>query len=440
MENTGFKIVSLKAENFKKLKAVEITPDGSTVVITGKNGAGKSSVLDSIMAALCGKKYCPEKAVRDGAEKGKVTVDMGPFKVIRTFNADGGGSLKVESADGTAASSPQKLLDTIVGDIAFDPMDFVRMGSTTAGKREQRSILMQMAGVDFADLDAKIAQVKSARQVANADKTRLTVELNAAVFTDDLPEAEIEMSALTECLAKAERHNKLVQDHRNEYLRLNGEVLRQTDHIGDIDGRIEHLKKQIAEFEALKAKEVAKLSALTAQRDTCTSEEMIDTAPIHADIAAVDGKNKAIRANQAYRNLKAALTEAQERFSAFGKEVESLEAAKQKRLAEAAFPVPGLSVNEDGVTFNGIPLAQVNTAKQLEIGVAISMKLNPKLRVLRMSGNDLDTDSLAIISKMVEAEGYQAWIEKVSDDGKVGILIEDGTVVEKAQATMFPGG
>ena len=42
------KILELRAENIKKLVAVEIKPDGNIVEITGKNGAGKTSVLDSI--------------------------------------------------------------------------------------------------------------------------------------------------------------------------------------------------------------------------------------------------------------------------------------------------------------------------------------------------------------------------------------------------------
>lgn len=36
------KIVKLSAENVKKLRAVEITPDGPVVQITDPNGAGKS--------------------------------------------------------------------------------------------------------------------------------------------------------------------------------------------------------------------------------------------------------------------------------------------------------------------------------------------------------------------------------------------------------------
>ena len=47
-------ITRLQAENYKKIKAVEIVPgEGSNLVpILGRNGQGKSSVLDAITAAL----------------------------------------------------------------------------------------------------------------------------------------------------------------------------------------------------------------------------------------------------------------------------------------------------------------------------------------------------------------------------------------------------
>lgn len=46
------KIIALQAENVKRLVAIEIRPDGNLVQITGKNGAGKTSVLDCIWWAL----------------------------------------------------------------------------------------------------------------------------------------------------------------------------------------------------------------------------------------------------------------------------------------------------------------------------------------------------------------------------------------------------
>lgn len=49
------KIISLKSENVKRLSVVEVIPkDKALVIVAGKNGQGKSSVLDSIMFALAG--------------------------------------------------------------------------------------------------------------------------------------------------------------------------------------------------------------------------------------------------------------------------------------------------------------------------------------------------------------------------------------------------
>lgn len=60
-------IIELKAENVKKIKAVSIEPGGKPIVkISGKNGAGKSSVLDSIQYALGGKTLQCDRPVRDG--------------------------------------------------------------------------------------------------------------------------------------------------------------------------------------------------------------------------------------------------------------------------------------------------------------------------------------------------------------------------------------
>ena len=62
------KINTLEIENVKRIKAValEPSPNGLTI-IGGKNGQGKTSVLDAICWALGGEKYRPSKAQREGA-------------------------------------------------------------------------------------------------------------------------------------------------------------------------------------------------------------------------------------------------------------------------------------------------------------------------------------------------------------------------------------
>ena len=73
------KIIKFEAEHVKRIAVVEITPAGHVVEITGKNGQGKTSVLDSIWWALAGtRSHQPEPINRapprgaDQARPGRV--------------------------------------------------------------------------------------------------------------------------------------------------------------------------------------------------------------------------------------------------------------------------------------------------------------------------------------------------------------------------------
>src|SRR4051812_23810439 len=108
-ERRVMKIVRFTAENFKRLSLVEITPTGEIVEVSGKNGAGKSSVLDAIDVALRGMEVAPRKPIKTGAEEARIMVDLGELVVTRTFRKSEGGdittSLRVEAADGVKQRS-----------------------------------------------------------------------------------------------------------------------------------------------------------------------------------------------------------------------------------------------------------------------------------------------------------------------------------------------
>ena len=119
------RIIKLTAENIKKLKAIEITPKGDVVRITGKNGAGKSSVLDAILYALGGQKAIPDKPIREGQRKARVTLDLGEYTVERRFGKSS--QVYVTAKDGSAIRSPQQLLESIAEKVSFDPASFERL-------------------------------------------------------------------------------------------------------------------------------------------------------------------------------------------------------------------------------------------------------------------------------------------------------------------------
>jgi DNA repair exonuclease SbcCD ATPase subunit len=57
------KITSFEAENVKRVKAVELKPtENGLTIIGGRNGQGKTSVLDAIAWALGGNRFKPSNA------------------------------------------------------------------------------------------------------------------------------------------------------------------------------------------------------------------------------------------------------------------------------------------------------------------------------------------------------------------------------------------
>jgi len=106
-----------------------------------------------------------------------------------------------------------------------------------------------------------------------------------------------------------------------------------------------------------------------------------------------------------------------------------LDKTKAAALAKAKFPVDGLGFDDSGVTYQNVPFDQASSAEQIRVSLGMAIALNPKLRVIRiLDGSLLDDDNLKMISDAAAEHDFQVWIERVGDNGSVGIVIEDGQV------------
>ncbi len=399
------KILSLKAENVKRLKAVEITPsaDGGLVIVSGKNNQGKTSVLDSIMYALSGGRTLPAKPIRDGEEKAEVTLDLGTIIVTRTFTAAGKSYLSVKSPDGAKYSSPQAILDDLVGQLSFDPLEFSRMDA-----KKRRATLLALAELDI-DLDAN-AEARKAMETQRRDVGRDLKALQAqfaamAPPAEDLPSEEVSVSKLTEEFRLAQAHN--------------ADLRRILDEQAKGQERIAVLAAELAELE----ERVAEIGRIVEGR------QLVDEDAIAAKLEKVDQTNQAVRSAGEYRRLKDAVEAKEAEHGAAQASIDALDKKRQQALDTAVLPIPGLSVTEADVTFEDIPYDQLSSSRQLRVSLAMAMALNPKLRVIRITdGSLLDSESLAVVREMVEEKDFQVWTEMVDETGELGIVIEDGMV------------
>ena len=417
------RIINLKADNVKRLRAVDISPDRNMVVVGGNNAQGKSSVLDAIMYALSGGAAIPGRPVRDGADSAEITCELDGLVVRRTISAQGRTSLTVTNADGTARySSPQKMLDDLVGRLTFDPLAFLRMKPA-----DQLATLKDLVGLDFRDMDARRAALYDERTQANRAAKECEAQFKALpVPHDGIPDAPVSIQQLMGELREAERTNKVKDDACREVMDLRG-------NLDDYAERIEKAKGQIAAWQQT-------LATLESEQQQATEDHRqryaeadampcIDIEPIRQRIESAEAVNKQV----AMAGERAARLD---RFQAARAQAETLTADIQKiddekasALAAAPFPVPGLAFGDEGVTFNGVPFEQASSAEQLRVSVGMAIAANPKLKVLLVrDGSLLDEDSMRIVTEMVKASDAQLWIERVGKGGGCTIIIEDGAV------------
>ena len=408
------KIIKLQAENIKKLKAIEITPNSNLVKITGKNEQGKTSVLDSIMYALAGKKAIPSKPIRDGEEKASIELDLGDFKILRTFT-ENGTYLKVTTKDGAEYPKAQDKLSTLVKNISFDPLEFANKNS-----KEQVEVLTELLGISeqLNELDEGYKKAYEERTVVNRQFKEAQAKLN--INKPDSKYFEMEKIDISEVSDKLEVEREKFQEiekakHRVEACEAN---------IDRIQSQIEALQKQLEEEKKSFEFNQREVEGLEAEFDVKVGKELKEQLENATEI------NEKIVEAQNYTRQQLEVETLRKKANNWDETVKEVIADRTKLITKSPMPIEGLGINDEGiVTYNDIPFEQLSGAERLKVSLSIAMAMNPELRVIRiLDGSLLDEDNLKVIEEMATDKDYQVWIEIVDSTGEIGFYIEDGEV------------
>lgn len=406
------RIISLEAENFKRLRAVRIEPASNLVEVTGDNGEGKSSTLDAIWAALGGAAAEPVKPIHTGQDKAEVRLVLGEdgqprYKITKRFTPREDGSisttLTVEGTDGKIARA-QTLLSSWLGDFSFDPLALLQMKD-----EDQIATLRRFVpGFDFAAADKANKDAYDQRRDINRDAKALRAQAEAIQLPEKAP-ARVDTETLEAELAKAAEHNASVTQRQ---------------------GRRDATKAEVARLD----QEIARL---TKQR--ATLQDQLDTAePLPVLIEVDEVQTKLVEGRAANRvadevarrqDLEKRAKALEDQSAALTKAMLDRHDAMQKAVTAAKMPVKGLGFGDGFVTLNGEPFSQASKAEQIRTSMAIAASMNPRLRVARIAdGSLLDRKSWAILHDYAEANDLQVWIETVTPHTSTAILIEDGGV------------
>ena len=414
------KILKFAAENVKGIKCIEITPPDDQVVLSGGNGAGKSTVLDSIQAVLVG----GDLPLRTGEKRGSVEIQLGEYTLTRivTEKTD---RFVVKNKDGAAYPSPREFLSKIVGPISIDPLAFVVLKP-----RDQIDVLFGLLpelkdGLEAANKE--IAIIKTDRSDIIRDQKRLEVE---AQDPTQYPDQEQNLTSITLELTQAMQANRERAEARRAIDRKKADLKEYSRQRGVAQNEIKEIERQLAALQERLGKIGLAEKVLT--EDIMGAGEIppdTDTSVIAAKLDSAEDHNASFRKGQALAEKRARLAELGKRFSALGDELKEAEGNKALLLSTALMPIPGLSVDESAVTYNGIPISDLSTAEKVRVGASIAVAMNPRAKVILCDDASLlDSKSLAVLREI--CAGFQVWTVVNDENGKEGFFIESGMVRE----------
>lgn len=413
------KINKLEIENVKRVKAVKIEPTASGLTIVGgKNNQGKTSVLDAICWALGGERYRPSEPQREGSvipPNLHIVMSNGLVVERKGKNSD----LKVIDPDGRKGG--QQLLNEFVEQLALDLPKFMQSSS-----KEKANTLLQIIGVgeQLYELEQKEKEVYNQRHAIGQIADQKAKFAKEQPYYPDAPKEPISASDLIKQQQDILARNGENQRKRENLRSLEIQAVEVQKQIDDLKAKLFDLGKKQQDIEA--DLEVARKSALDLHDES--------TEELENSISSIEEINIKVRANLDKDKAEQDAQEYANQYSALSAELEKVRQAKVDLLQGANLPLPGLSVVNGELTYQGHKWDNMSGSDQLKVSVAIVRKLKPQCGfVLLDKLEQMDLDTLTEFGQWLEQEGLQAIATRVSTGDECSIVIEDGYVVGAEQ-------
>ncbi len=401
------KINQLEIENVKRIRAVKIQPSqNGLTIIGGNNNQGKTSVLDSIAWALGGDRYRPSAAARDGSAippRLHIVMSNGLVVERKGKNSD----LKVTDPAGNKGG--QQLLNEFISQLALDLPRFME-----ASDKEKGDTLLKIIGVGdrLSQLERQESDTYNRRRAIGqiADQKRKFAKEMAYY-----PDAPRELVSISELLSQ-----------QQTILARNGENQRKRALAAQLEQQKQALRRQLDELQERYAQVCSDCDTAARSAQDLQDES---TAELERNIADIEAINTKVRANLDKEKAEMDANDYGNQYAALTAELDKTRQEKADLLNHAQLPLPGLSVEDGALTYNGKRWDSMSGSDQLKVSTAIVRKLNPNCGfVLLDKLEQMDLDTLREFGAWLEGEGLQAIATRVSTGGECSIIIEDGYV------------
>lgn len=415
------KINQLELENVKRIKAVKVEPtQNGLTVIGGRNGQGKTSVLDAIAWALGGDTFKPSRPQNDkSVVPPHLKVELNNGIVVERKGKNS--VLKV--TDTTGKKAGQTLLDSFIEKLALNVPKFM-----ASSDKEKANTLLQIIGVgpQLMELERQEKEAYQDRLMAGRIADQKKKFAQEQTHYDGVPDQLVSPQELI--------------NQQQAILAQNGENARKREKVDQYEYQVHTLTEEVARIQQMLKEKQDALTKATQNLAIAKTDAMdlVDqsTEELENNLQEIEEINRKVRANLDKQKAEEDARQAELEWENKDAVLKKVRQDKLDLLKGANLPLKGLSIEDSVLIYKGQKWDNMSSAEQLIVATSIVRKLNPECGMVLVDKlEQMDVDTLKEFGAWAEKEGLQIIGTRVSTGSECSIIIEDGYVKDAGVTT-----
>lgn len=448
--------------------------DGRSIEVTGSNGVGKTSIIDSIKYALTNDSS-RDYVIKNGESEGEIFIETDTGLTIDRKKRVNQADYKNIRQDGKPVQSPEAFVRELFTPLQIDPVKFTQMS-----RQEQNRIILDLIEFDWdlnwikekfgeipqgVDYQQNILQVlndiQSEKGVYFQTRQDINREIrNKTAFISDIAkdipqgfQAEkweaYDLSEAYTKITKAQEYNsrieraKLFKDSYDNKVRgyqaemeiavsnlksaivaereqLTSEIERKKAEIKAAEDKLNSLSDKIADktkiFESEYREKVAKLDSDIKVADEYTGKQLVNISAMQAEVKTAEEMKKHLNEYKRMKSMQNELETLEEHSKALTSKIELARELPGEILKTATIPVKGLTVKDGIPLINGLPVSNLSEGEQLQLCVDVALSKPNSLQIILIDGAEKlsEKNRLALYEKCKE-KGLQFIATRTTD-------------------------
>lgn len=473
------RVSKIKIKNLFGIKEYE--SNGKSVELDGRNGAGKTSVIDAIRYGLTNRSD-RDYIVRNGENEGEILIETDDGirinRKARTTQAD----YKSVKKDGHEVGSPETFLRDIFTPLQLSPVEFMEMD-----RKQQNAIILDMIEYpwdmnkirewfgeipDWVSYDQNILQVLNDIQAENGWYFQHRQDINRDIrnkraFIEDIADTipagyeadrwerenvgelyrEIEkIRKNNETIDKAKRmlenrSNKLrayEADREIEISAIEKEFARREtglkEQIASLEEQIRSCKKELSGLGEKKQDKinvveqtykanVSKYDAELSQYEEYASIEPRSTAELLEKAEYAEDMKGHLNEYRRMESLQHDVEKLAAEARTLTERIERARTLPGEILQEARIPIEGLTVKDGIPLIHGLPISNLSDGEKLDLCIDVAIQKPNGLQIILIDGVEkLSTDMRNELYRKCKNKGLQFIATRTTDDPDLTVV------------------